>query len=276
MRKELWLTSALGFVILILLGILIFAPAKKITAPGVEGLRIDLPKTGEEISSPVKISGQVSGNGWVGFEGQVGRVQLLDYKGNVIGQTFLGATSDWTSLPVNFEANLDFTAPNEGPATLVFHNENPSGMLEKDKTFLLPVKVKKTESQEVKVYFGNLALSATSEQDECKRVYPIIRYVQKTEEVAKTALEELLKGPTEEEKSKGYFTNIPMGSKLNSISIVSEGAKADFGQTVQSGGGSCSMAGRVAQIEATLKQFPTVNSITISVDGKTGAEIFQP
>jgi len=127
----------------------------------------------------------------------------------------------------------------------------------------------------LKVYFGNMALSATNEQDECKRVYPVVRVVNKTPAVARASINELLKGPTEQEKSQGYFSLIPTDSKLNSISISNGLVLADFDAKTESGGGSCSMAGRVAQINSTLKQFDTVKTINLSINGRTG-DIFQP
>ena len=84
----------------------------------------------------------MNGDGWSGFEGQVGGVQLLDYRGAVLGQAPLTAKNDWMQPLVNFETTLTFTAANSGPATLVFHNENASGLPQYDKTFTLPITIK--------------------------------------------------------------------------------------------------------------------------------------
>jgi hypothetical protein len=152
MKKEIWLLGALGLIMVILIGILIFVPAKpkqntqtqtNVQPPVVAGLQIISPKANEEISSPVKITGIVSGNGWGGFEGQVGTVRLLDSNGKQLGQTaILQAKTDWMTSPVIFEANLDFISPVSQNGSLVFRNENPSDMRDKDKTFILPVKLK--------------------------------------------------------------------------------------------------------------------------------------
>ena len=93
--------------------------------------------------------------------------------------------------------------------------------------------------------------------------------------VSRGSLEELLNGPTEAEKAQGYFTSIPAGSKPNSISIVDGQALVDFNEATESGGGSCSMASRTAQITKTLLQFPTVTSVKLSINGRT-QDIFQP
>jgi hypothetical protein len=141
MRKELLLLSVLSTIIVILLCILIFVPQKtKITI--TEGLQVNL-VSGQEISSPLKITGVANINGWAGFEGQVGTVKLLDQSGKQLGQTaILTATTNWMEPPVDFEANLFFVSNVDQPGTLVFHNENPSGDSTRDKIFTIPVKIK--------------------------------------------------------------------------------------------------------------------------------------
>jgi len=153
MKKEIWLVIILGVIIVVLVGAFLFgqnqAPKEKLIAPTpttspLTSLDISVltPKVNEEVSSPIKITGVVSGNGWAGFEGQVGTVKLLDSNGNELAQGILTATTEWTTLPTSFETNLNFTVANSGPATLVFKNENASGDPAKDKTFTLPVKLK--------------------------------------------------------------------------------------------------------------------------------------
>ena len=103
----------------------------------------------------------------------------------------------------------------------------------------------------------------------------VLRTIPKTAGVGKAALEELLKGPTTEEKIGRYNTDIPSGSKLNSLVITNGEARADFNAVTESGGGSCSMAARTNQIRRTLLQFPTVKTVVLSIDGRT-KDIFQP
>ncbi len=149
MKKEIWLLGVLGLIMVILLCILFFVPAKKTQAPQptqnkpvvvVEGIQIISPKLNEEVASPIKISGIVTGNGWSGFEGQVGVVEVRDLKG--MSGAVLKAMTDWTVLPTSFEATVTLNKIISGPITLVFHNENPSGDPAKDKTFSLPIKIK--------------------------------------------------------------------------------------------------------------------------------------
>lgn len=159
MKKEIWLLAVLGLIFVILLSILFFVPAKpkqniqtqtNVQPQTIEGLQIISPKANEEVSFPIKIIGAVSGNGWAGFEGQVGTVKLLDNAGKELATGVLTATTEWTSLPTTFETKIllattcivDSSCLSSGDAKLVFHNENPSGLPEKDKIFTLPIKLK--------------------------------------------------------------------------------------------------------------------------------------
>ncbi|MCX6724126.1 MAG: hypothetical protein NT155_03100 [Candidatus Staskawiczbacteria bacterium] len=141
-KQGAWLLAILGLIMVILLGILFFVPAKfpeEKSVTGVQGLTIFSLRPNQEISSPLKITGAVNGNGWAGFEGQVGTVALLDNSGKSIASAPLTATTDWMKFPASFEANLDFKSDVPQSGTLVFHNENPSDMRDKDRTFVLPV-----------------------------------------------------------------------------------------------------------------------------------------
>ncbi len=125
----------------------------------------------------------------------------------------------------------------------------------------------------IKVYFANNKIKP---EKTCKEVVPVERQIITTPKIATAALELLFAGPTQDESDSGYTSSLPPGSDLNSLSIDSnDNAHADFNSLTESGGGSCSMAMRVAQIKQTLLQFPTIKSITLSIDGQT-QPIFQP
>jgi len=141
MRKDVLALGVLGIIFMILLGILVLSPtpAKKIVPVKVEGIDVSAPLENAEVSSPLIISGKVTGNGWSGFEGQVGTVKLLDGNGKELTSGILKATTEWTTLPTDFRTVLNFSSPETEVGTLVFKNENASGIPEKDKTFTLPV-----------------------------------------------------------------------------------------------------------------------------------------
>jgi len=144
--------------------------------------------------------------------------------------------------------------------------------------FLVPKKEKpevpeQEELMTIKAYFNN---SNMDPEFSCNKVFPVERSVLKTLAVARTALEELLKGPTEKEKSQGFFTSINPGVKIQALSINDGLAKVDFDPQLEfQVGGSCRVSAISAQITQTLKQFPTVNEVLISINGRT-EDILQP
>lgn len=248
------------------------------TPPVVKGdIEVFLPVPNQTVVSPLKIIGVVKGNGWAGFEGQVGIVKLFDSSGKELALGILTATTDWMSLPTNFETTLFFDYPGDGTGQLVFYNENASGEPERNKTFTLPVQLQKSSSERIKV---KVYLNAVHEADEgnvvCDEVFPLEREIPKTQAVARIALEELLKGPTDSEILAGFATVINNGVKIQSLSIVNGVAKVDFNEALQQGvAGSCKVLAIRAQITETLKQFPTVKDVVISINGKTEG-ILQP
>lgn len=138
---------------------------------------------------------------------------------------------------------------------------------------IVPLKFEKSEVLKIKIYFNNDNLDP---EFSCNKVFPVEREIARTQAIAKAALEELLKGPTEVEKSQGYFTNINSGVKIQSIKIENKTAKADFDEQLEfQVGGSCRVAAIRAQITETLKQFPTVDNVILSISGRT-EDILQP
>lgn len=76
---------------------------------------------------------------------------------------------------------------------------------------------------------------------------------------------------------EGYTTAIPAGTRVVSVKVADGVAKVILSSELEGyGGGSCYVAAIRAQIESTLKQFSSVRSVVISVDGKTPEESLQP
>ncbi len=129
------------------------------------------------------------------------------------------------------------------------------------------------ELMTVKVFFNNDNLDP---EFSCNKVFPVERQITKTQSVARAALEELFKGPTEEEKAEGFFTSINLGVKIQKLVIENGVAEVEFDEQLEfQVGGSCRVAAIRTQITETLKQFPTVNEVIISIDGRT-EDILQP
>lgn len=129
------------------------------------------------------------------------------------------------------------------------------------------------EYMTVKAYFNN---SFMDPEFSCNKVFPVEREVPRTLAVARAALTELLKGPTEAEEAESFFTSINPGVKIQSLIIENGVAKVDFDEQLEfQVGGSCRVSAIRAEITQTIKQFPTVNSVIISINGRT-EDILQP
>jgi hypothetical protein len=150
MKKEFIIVIVLAVIIVALGGIFVFMPKTTQAPKGIEvpivadpNLQITSPLAGATVSSPLKVVGNVKGNGWAGFEGQVGTVELLDMNGKQLAKGVLTAITEWTTLPTSFETSLEFVSPGGGQkGWLLFHNENASGDPAKDKIVTLPVTFK--------------------------------------------------------------------------------------------------------------------------------------
>jgi hypothetical protein len=128
------------------------------------------------------------------------------------------------------------------------------------------------ESIGVSAYFvlqGNL--------DEPPPLVPVNRDVGRTDAAATAAMQALLDGPTDDERAHDLVlgtigTEIPEGTRLLGIDIENGTATVDLSSEFASGdllGEDIeSWALRLAQVTYTLTQFPTIDSVEFSVDGK--------
>ncbi len=234
-------------------------------------IRVTKPQTGAEISSPLEISGEARGN-WF-FEASF-PVRLVDENGKELASGIAEADGEWmTENFVPFKATLVFDRKTAKSGKLILLKANASDLEELDDSFAVPVVFSQGETMVVKVFFSNE--ESRTEMD-CSVTSPRERVIAKTQAMARAAIELLLAGPTLEEKSAGYFTSINPLVKLNSISIQAGKARVDFDEKLeQAVGGSCRVSAIRSQIEDTLRQFPTVKEVIISVNGRT-EDILQP
>ncbi len=142
----------------------------------------------------------------------------------------------------------------------------------------------------VKVFFLNSKVGAKElvpnavEELYCDITYPVERSVSLISkddngypgELAYLSLSELLKGPTEAEKDKGFFTSINPAVKIRKIVIERGLALVDFNQELERDvSGSCKIQAIRSQITETLMQFPEIKNVIISVEGRS-EEVLQP
>ena len=126
---------------------------------------------------------------------------------------------------------------------------------------------------EVQVFFNNDRLDP---EFSCNKVFLVQRTIARTPAVARVALQELLKGPTQGEKEQRFFTSLNTGVQIQSLVIENKVARVDFDEQLEfQVGGSCRVAAIRAQITETLKQFSTVDAVIISINGRI-EDILQP
>jgi propanol-preferring alcohol dehydrogenase len=100
-----------------------------------------------------------------------------------------------------------------------------------------------------------------------ERLAPAARMV-RGPAVAHAAVLELLRGPNAFERRAGLGTAVPSATRLRSVRIAAGTASVDLTRAYASGGGSLSMAARLAQVTYTLTQFPTVRRVLYFLDGR--------
>src|SRR3989344_7822226 len=134
----------------------------------------------------------------------------------------------------------------------------------------------------ISVFFSNKEFDP--QMLDCEKVYPVERVLGRITdnkkgtlgEFAYLALADLLKGPTNYEKSHGFFTSINKNTRIKRIIIENGIVAVDFNDVLDDGvAGSCRVQAIRSQITETLKQFPEINEIVISVNGNS-EEILQP
>lgn len=283
-RKYLLLTLFLVFI----LGGLIFIilPPKTVLAPVPNTNQIELepvddksdfikvtkPLANSSISSPVEISGQARGT-WF-FEGSF-PIIIMDANDLIIGQGIATSSEEWmTENFIPFNATVYFERPETVSGKFILKKDNPSGLKEKDDQLILPIQFDQN-NMTVKVYFTT-ANTGGEEDFDCRYLEAIAKEVPYSSNVARAAIERLLKGPSSEDKANGFATSINPNVKVNSLTIDSGIARVDFNQQLEyQVGGSCRVSSINEQITKTLKQFDEVQSVVISIDGRT-EDILQP
>lgn len=99
---------------------------------------------------------------------------------------------------------------------------------------------------------------------------PVLREVPRTQAVASAAITALLEGPIAAELGArpAMYTVVPDGTRLLGLRITDGIATVNLSREFESGGGSMSIFGRLAQVVYTLTQFPTVTGVSFELDGQ--------
>lgn len=244
--------------------------ASDIRVTATPDIIIIAPTNNSAVISPLTIEGMAKGP-WY-FEA-VFPVEITDAQHRSLGKKFVTATKDWMSESlVPFTGELEFQKPTTKTGYLIFKNDNPSGDKKNEKTFEMPIDFEPA-TMTIKTFFNNTKLDPAFL---CDRVFPVSREIAWTEGTGRAAIEELLKGPNEQERSMNYFTNINPNVKVNNITIDNGTARIDFSEELgKNTAGSCRVTAIRSQITETLKQFSTIKNVVISINGKVDG-ILQP
>lgn len=118
----------------------------------------------------------------------------------------------------------------------------------------------------IQLFFVNTKLDPAVS---CDKTFPVSRMVEKNTTPIQNALLELFGGPSLAEEQKGYTTSINSGVRVQSVLLQDGVARVDLSKEIERNvGGSCRVGSIRSQIANTVKQFPEVKSVIISVDGR--------
>ncbi len=240
-----------------------------ISSAPVANVQVSSPKTGDEVNFPFAVSGQARV-----FENML-NVRLVEQgTRKLLYQTPVYANAPDIGQFGLFEQEMDYLVVEPASENVVLEAfwNSPKDGSEID-VVSIPLKLNLGETSAVKVFFGE---QVDNEYNyDCNVVFSFNRVVAKTNVPARRALEILLAGPSLAD-GQGVFTSINPGVKIQSLAIDNGTARVDFDEQLEFQlGGSCRVTAIRSQITETLKQFPTVENVIISINGRT-EDILQP
>jgi hypothetical protein len=235
-------------------------------------ITVTSPKAGNSVDATngFTVTGQAVGN-WY-FEATA-PVIVYGKSGNVLERSYITAQGEWMTTDfVPFKGTIQpFLTKGETEGYIEFQNSNPSDTEGFRRSLRVNVTFPVQQTQTVKVYFNNSKMNPNTA--DCSKVYAVERTVPKASGIATVTLRELLKGPTNDEIEHNYVTAFDQGSgdELKSLNIKNGVATADF--SILPSAGSCLVTTARAQIVQTLKQFSTIKSVKILLNGSESAAL---
>ncbi len=82
------------------------------------------------------------------------------------------------------------------------------------------------------------------------------------------ALDELIKGPSKNEESRGLLTAMPENLRIRDVKIENNTAVIDFNEAIEENANGNILLMRVDQIVYTATQFKNIDSVQIKINGK--------
>lgn len=119
----------------------------------------------------------------------------------------------------------------------------------------------------VRVYFVLGSFTENGGLVPVERRIPLLEPVGLSAERA--AMDALVAGPNAAELGArpAMFTLLPEGTRFLGLELADGVATVDLSGAFESGGGSASAKGRLAQVAYTLTQFPTIRAVRFRIDG---------
>lgn len=222
------------------------------------------PTSGEIIGLPLVVKGKARV-----FENTL-NYRVIDADGvTVLAEGHVTANAPDVGEFGDFTITTSYDAPSGDAGTIeVFDYSAKDGSIVD--LVEIPVTFPTSESMTLNVYWTTDASS-----DDCSTVVATSHRVAKTSAVAHAALSELLAGPDTTDSANGFSSSIPKFTLLKSVSLEDGVATVELSKAVEAGG-SCRVGLIRAQIEATLKQFPTITKVVIKTEGLMPEESLQP
>jgi len=233
-----------------------------------KNITVDSPQNNTELALPFFIKGQARV-----FENTV-NFKIKDKDGNILyeGIGMVQAPDVGQFGSYNKEISYLYQKPASIDAALeVFDYSAKDGSV--IDLVSVPVKLDTTDARTVKVFYLNSHLDSSNS---CENVFPLERIISKDSSLIENTLKALLGEMNPADVEKGYDTAINPGVFVQSWSLQDGVARVDFNELLEAGvSGSCSVTAIRQQITETLKQFPTVKKVIISINGRT-EDILQP
>ena len=88
------------------------------------------------------------------------------------------------------------------------------------------------------------------------------------EDHVRSAIEELVEGPTRAEEDRGLATALPPGLEVRDVELIDGVAVVDLSREFESGGGTALMRARLNQVFYTVTQPGSIEGVALSIDGR--------
>lgn len=228
---------------------------------GTEDIVVEAPAAGDVVASPVTVTGRARA-----FEGTVVVRVVADGSTAVLGQGVVTGRGDGVLGP--FSGSVDFAPPPSDAGAVLFLTESA----EDGRVWQASV---------LRVRFGDPSTTTVAvffTRGDPPSVVRVFRLVPKTTAVLQASLEQLVAGPSDDERAAGidsWFSGDTAGM-LRSVDLDPDGhAVVDFdaalATTIPGASASAGSVQLLTQLDATVEQHETVTSVEYRLDGSCAA-----